>query len=65
MGVRLDASKCVGHAQCHAVNPELFPIDDCGYSVLQANVVRLEDQQDTRGGVAACPESALVLEEDD
>ncbi|MFZ3306150.1 MAG: ferredoxin, partial [Mycobacterium sp.] len=27
MKVRLEQSKCVGHAQCYAVDPDLFPID--------------------------------------
>jgi ferredoxin len=65
MKVRVDNSKCVGHAQCYAVNPDLFPIDDAGYSILQTNEVKPEDEQDTRDGVAACPELALILDEDD
>jgi ferredoxin len=63
MKVRLDTSKCVGHAQCYAVDPELFPIDDAGYSVLQTHTVRPDDEQATRDGVAACPELAMILEE--
>lgn len=63
MKVRLEQSKCVGHAQCYAVDPELFPIDDSGYSILEAHDVRPEDEQKVRDGVAACPELALTLEE--
>jgi ferredoxin len=62
--VRLDQSKCVGHAQCYAVDPNLFPIDDSGYSILEAHGVRPGDEQQVRDGVAACPELALVLEEE-
>jgi ferredoxin len=62
--VRLEQSKCVGHAQCYAVDPDLFPIDESGYSILQERVVRPEDEQVTRDGVASCPEMALILEED-
>jgi ferredoxin len=62
MKVRLEQSKCVGHAQCYAVDTELFPIDDSGYSILEEHEVRPEDEQRTRDGVAACPELALVLE---
>ena len=64
MKVRLEQSKCVGHAQCYAVDPELFPIDDSGYSVLAEHEVKPEDEGKTREGVAACPELALVLEEE-
>jgi ferredoxin len=62
--VRLEQSKCVGHAQCYAVDPQLFPIDDSGYSILEAHDVRPEDEQQVRDGVAACPELALLLEEE-
>ncbi len=64
MKVRLDRPKCVGHAQCYAVDPELFPIDDSGYSILEEHEVRPEDAQLSREGVAACPEMALILEWD-
>jgi ferredoxin len=64
MKVRLDQAKCVGHAQCYAVDPDLFPIDDSGYSTLEQREVKQEDEQLTRDGVAACPELALVIEED-
>jgi ferredoxin len=62
--VRVEQSKCVGHAQCYAVDPELFPIDESGYSILEEHEVRPEDEQATRDGVAACPEMALILEEE-
>jgi ferredoxin len=61
--VRLEKEKCVGHAQCYAVHPELFPIDDSGYSILEAREVQPGDEAVTRDGVAACPEMALILEE--
>lgn len=63
MKVRLEQSKCVGHAQCYAVDAELFPIDESGYSILEERAVRPEDEQLTRDGVAACPELALILED--
>jgi ferredoxin len=64
MKVRLERSKCAGHAQCYAVEPDLFPIDDDGYSSLQEHTVTPGDEEATRRGVAACPELALILEED-
>jgi ferredoxin len=64
MKVRLERSKCTGHAQCYAIEPELFPIDDEGYSTLEDHTVDPGDEQITRAGVAACPELALVIEED-
>lgn len=64
MKVRLEQSRCVGHAQCYAVDPNLFPIDESGYSILQEHQVRPEDAELVRDGVASCPEMALILEED-
>ena len=64
MQLRVDNSKCMGHALCHATDPELFPIDDAGYSNLEARVVKPEDEAITREAVGCCPELALILEED-
>jgi ferredoxin len=63
MRVRLESSKCVGHALCYAVDADLFPIDDAGYSIVKPHDVRPEDEATVREGVAACPEKALLLEE--
>ena len=63
MKVRLDRVKCAGHAQCYAVDPDLFPIDDDGYSTLEEHEVAAGDEQASRDGVAACPELALRLAE--
>jgi ferredoxin len=62
MKIRLEQSKCVGHAQCYAVDPELFPIDESGYSILEEHEVRPDDEELARDGAAACPEIALILE---
>jgi ferredoxin len=64
MKVRLERSKCAGHAQCYAINSNLFPIDDEGYSILQEHTVAPGDKQATRSGVDACPELALIIEQD-
>lgn len=59
MRLRLDRSICSGHARCHAVDPELFPIDDDGYSVLEAFDVPADRLDTACKGVDACPELAL------
>lgn len=64
MKVQLDRAKCTGHAQCNAVAPELFPLDDLGYSVLEPHTVEPGDEQATRDGVNACPEGALILQDE-
>jgi len=64
MKVHLERSKCAGHAQCYAFDPNLFPIDDDGYSTLQEHAVAPGDEQATLAGVAARPELALIIEDD-
>ncbi|QRY42727.1 ferredoxin [Mycolicibacterium boenickei] len=63
MKIRLDAERCVGHAQCYSVDPDMFPVDDAGYCILEAHVVSPGDEEIARAGVQACPEQALVLDE--
>jgi ferredoxin len=64
MKVRLEQSRCVGHAQCFAVDPDIFPIDEAGNSILEEHEVAPADAQVTRDGVASCPEMALLLDEE-
>jgi ferredoxin len=61
--LRLQRDKCTGHAQCYAVDPDAFPIDDDGYSVVTERPVEADEEHVVRDGVAACPELALLLEE--
>lgn len=63
MRVRMDAARCTGHAQCYAISPEYFPINDLGYSVLEPHEVRVEDEAPIRRGAAACPEAAIEVDE--
>lgn len=62
MRIHVENTKCVGHALCHAMNPELFPIDDSGYSALTSPTVDTENEPEARQGIDACPEGALRLE---
>jgi ferredoxin len=64
MKVRLERAKCAGHAQCYAVSPDVFPIDDEGFSVMDEHAVAPEEESQTRDGVASCPELALVIDEE-
>ena len=64
MKIRLVRSKCAGHAQCYAVAPDIFPIDDEGFCILSERVVRPDEVAIVRAGVASCPELALVIDED-
>ena len=63
MRIVVDKTLCVGHARCHALEPDLFPIDDLGY----VDVTELEVPADlaarARRAVSACPERAIAVVE--
>ncbi|MBS9375350.1 hypothetical protein GON09_004366 [Rhodococcus sp. B50] len=64
MTVYLERDRCVGHAQCFAVDEHLFPVDDNGYSTVESFYVRAGDEDSARRGVDTCPEHALVIGEE-
>jgi ferredoxin len=56
--------RCVGHAQCAAVAPDLWDVDDDGYAVSKINGdVPAELEAAARASVNACPESAITIVE--
>jgi len=63
MRVQVDRSRCQGHARCWAEAPDLYLLDDDGYSAIDDVEVppRLEDA--ARRGAAACPERAIAIVE--
>lgn len=61
--IHLERGKCSGHAQCYVVDADFFPIDDEGYSILAERTVEAGDEEVARRGVSACPENALVIDE--
>lgn len=61
MRAKLIADRCVGHAQCFAVDEDLFPIDDDGYSTFGDQEINPADEPQIRQGIGACPEQALVI----
>jgi ferredoxin len=63
MKVSVDESKCVGHAQCNAVGPEVYDLDDSGYCLIRNAEVPPELEQAARDGAAACPEQAITVTE--
>jgi ferredoxin len=46
------------------VDPDLFPIDESGYSTLDEHEVATGDEELTRDGAASCPEMAIILQTD-
>jgi ferredoxin len=61
MRVTLDVPRCTGHARCNAIAPQVYALDDDGYSALTDLTVPAADQQAARDGAASCPERALTI----
>ena len=62
MKITVDEEKCMGHARCFAVNEDLFPLDDEGYSSLRAEgPVDMPDtcEADVESAISLCPERAI------
>lgn len=64
MKVKADNRLCSGHARCAAVAPQIFLLDDDGYTAITEIDVPPELEALARRGVRACPERALTILDD-
>jgi ferredoxin len=62
MRIIRDKDRCTGHARCYATAPELYGIDDEGFSVVDELDVPSGKEEQAEAGAQACPESALRIE---
>lgn len=65
MKVRIDETRCQGHARCIFFAPEVFEIDDEGYAKIREG---LEDvpgdlTEKVRKAAANCPELSILVTE--
>jgi ferredoxin len=66
MRVGVDSNLCSGHARCWALAPEIFTLDDEGYSDIATDrEVPPGMEEEARRGVRACPERALYIKGSD
>ncbi|MCW2528399.1 MAG: hypothetical protein JWM76_3259 [Pseudonocardiales bacterium] len=65
MRIHVETVECAGHAQCYLVNPELYPIDDDGFSAILEDIeVPPGLEPDARRGADACPSRVITIIED-
>lgn len=61
MKIKVEQEKCQGHNRCFVVAPELFELDDYGYShELNGGEVPPELIEKARLAIANCPEHAIM-----
>jgi len=63
MRVQVDRARCQGHARCWAEVPELYLLDDDGYSAVDDVEVPPGLEEAARRGADACPERAIAIVE--
>jgi ferredoxin len=59
--VTVDRGRCSGHARCAALAPEIYQLDDEGYSNANDQQVPAELEPAARRGALACPEQAIMI----
>lgn len=65
MKVTIDASKCEGHMACVRLCPEVFLVDQDGYSYTNASeLVAPAFEELVRKAAQACPVGAIVIMEE-
>jgi ferredoxin len=61
MRIRVDRTMCQGHALCAGVAPDLFTLDDEGYSNVDESEVPTGNEDLARHGMQTCPERAITI----
>ncbi len=65
MKICVDRDKCEGHNRCYSLAPELFEVDDLGYSTAKNDgVVPKGEEASARLAVDNCPEYAIEVVEE-
>jgi ferredoxin len=60
MRVSVDDEACRGHGVCTTICPEVFTLNDDGYSEVQSPDVPAAFDEAVRRAVANCPERAIT-----
>jgi ferredoxin len=64
MKIRIDKARCVGHARCAAIAPDLYTLDDDGYIAVEEIDVPPGQEAIARRGARACPERIITVVEE-
>jgi len=60
--IQVDKSLCQGHARCNAVAPEVYPLDELGYTNLDGEIeVPDELAEAALRGARSCPEMVITI----
>jgi ferredoxin len=62
MRISVDAQRCSGHARCNAAAPDIYELNDDGYSAIRQLDVPAGMEAAASAGAAVCPEQAITIE---
>jgi ferredoxin len=62
MKVTLDDDLCRGHGVCCETCPEVFDLNDDGFTVVSTPQVPAQHEAAVRTAAASCPEHAIKIE---
>jgi ferredoxin len=60
--VTVDPERCQGHSRCHVLLPEVFDVDDLGYSVVVVDDVPESLVARALEAARNCPERAITTD---
>jgi len=61
MRVKVDRARCQGHARCAALCPEVFTLDDLGFSTVGEEEVPARLESSAQRAADNCPEGAISV----
>lgn len=64
MKVTVHNARCMGHAMCNVIAPDVYELDDDGYNVMGTVDIAPGLEGQARQGADACPERAIEILED-
>jgi ferredoxin len=59
--VIVDSKRCMGHAVCALMAPDLMELDDLGYNITGTRDVPPGQAENAQRAAGACPESAIDI----
>jgi ferredoxin len=59
--VHVDPERCQGHARCAALAPDVFELDENGFSTTRDQPVAADLQVDAGKAARSCPEDAISV----
>lgn len=63
MKITVDVHRCVGHARCAAVAPEVYEVNDDGFNVTAEKEVDTALRAAAIRGMRACPERVIKVDD--